>query len=69
VPPRVGRTRLAGPADRLEAEPDEFHATVRLAYVDLADAAPDRYILVDGTLSEEQVDATILDRVKELGLS
>lgn len=68
VPPRVGRTRLAGPADRLEAEPDEFHARVRLAYVDLADAAPDRYILVDGTLSEEQVDATILDRVKELGL-
>jgi dTMP kinase len=68
VPPIVGRMRLAGSPDRLEAESDEFHARVRLAYVDLADASPDRYLVVDGTLSEEHVDAAILDGVKKLGL-
>jgi dTMP kinase len=68
VPPVVGRTRLSGPADRLESEAPEFHARVRQAYLDLADTSPDRYLVVDGTLTEEAVDATILDRVKELGL-
>ena len=68
VPPVVGRTRLSGPADRLESEADEFHARVRQAYLGLADAWPERYVVVDGTLTEEEVDATILDRVKELGL-
>lgn len=68
VPPIVGRTRLAGSPDRLEAEPAEFHARVRQAYIELADASPDRYLIVDGTQSEEQVDAMILDGVKKLGL-
>jgi dTMP kinase len=68
VPPIVGRTRLAGPADRLESEADEFHARVRQAYVDLADTWPGRYLVVDATLTEDEVDAAILDRVKELGL-
>ena len=56
------------PADRLESEADEFHARVRQAYLGLADAWPERYVVVDGTLTEDEVDATILDRVKELGL-
>ena len=68
VPPVVGRTRLSDPADRLESEAYEFHARVRQAYLDLAGGWPDRYVVVDGTLTEEQVDATITDRVKELGL-
>ena len=68
VPPVVGRTRLAGPADRLEAETEQFHARVRQAYLDLADGSPDRYLLVDGTLPTEHVDAAILDGVKKLGL-
>jgi dTMP kinase len=69
VPPFVGRSRLRGAADRLEAESDEFHARVRLAYVELADAAPARYLLIDATLSAEHVDSVILDGVKKLGLS
>jgi dTMP kinase len=68
VPPTVGRARLPGPADRLEIEPDEFHARVRMAFIDIADTAPSGYLLLDGTLPAEQVDAMILDRVKELGL-
>ncbi|HEY9350824.1 MAG TPA: dTMP kinase [Acidothermales bacterium] len=68
LPPTIGSNRLASPADRLEAEPQEFHAGVRRAYIDLADASPERYLVVDATLPEEQVDATILDAVKKLGL-
>ncbi len=68
LPPTVGSSRLASPADRLEAEPHEFHARVRRAYIDLAGASPERYLVVDATLPEVQVDATILDAVKTLGL-
>jgi dTMP kinase len=68
VPPPIGRSRLHGVADRLESEADEFHARVRLAYVELADAAPARYLLVDATLPAEHVDSVILDGVKKFGL-
>lgn len=68
VPADVGRSRRNGPADRLEREPDEFHERVRQAFLDLAAAAPQRYLVVDATLPAEHVDAAVLDRVKELGL-
>jgi dTMP kinase len=68
VPASVGRSRIGGPEDRLEREPDEFHERVRQAYLDLAAAEPGRYLVVDATLPAEHVDATVLDRVKELGL-
>jgi dTMP kinase len=68
VPAHLGRRRLSGPEDRLEREPDEFHERVRSAFLELAAAAPSRYLVVDATLPVEHVDATILDRVKELGL-
>ena len=58
----------ASPADRLEGESDIFHARVRQAFLDLAAAAPHRYVVVDATLPAAHVDAAILDRVKELGL-
>ncbi|HEX6577925.1 MAG TPA: dTMP kinase [Jiangellaceae bacterium] len=68
VPPSLGRSRLAGPADRLEGESDIFHERVRQAFLDLAAAEPHRYVVVDATLPAAHVDAAILDRVKELGL-
>jgi len=68
VPASIGRSRLAGPADRLEGEPDAFHERVRQAFLDLAAASPHRYLVVDATLPVEHVDAAVLDRVKELGL-
>ncbi|MGH8775917.1 MAG: dTMP kinase [Jiangellaceae bacterium] len=68
VPAEVGRSRLDGPEDRLEREPDEFHERVRQAFLDCAAAAPERYLVVDGTLPAELVDAAVLDRVKRLGL-
>jgi dTMP kinase len=41
--------RRAGAGDRLEAEPDAFHARVAEGYRVLAAAAPDRWVVVDGT--------------------
>ena len=68
VAPAIGRGRRHGTADRLESETDEFHERVRSAYLDLAAADPERYLLIDGTLPAEHVDAVILDAVKKLGL-
>lgn len=68
IPPVIARSRRSGPADRLEIEPEEFHAKVRIAYINMADAEPSRYLLLDATLPAEHVDAAILDGIKKLGL-
>ena len=68
--PEVGLGRVSeragsgdGPAgdgpDRLERESLEFHRRVRQAFRALADAAPDRYLVVDGSRHPEAV-ATIV---------
>jgi dTMP kinase len=68
VPPSVGRRRNQGTADRLETEADNFHVSVRAAYLARATTQPERYVVVDATLPAEHVDAAILDGVKKLGL-
>ncbi len=49
--------------DRLEAEPAEFHERVRAAFRALADAAPDRYLVIDASLSPAQIHHRITSRV------
>ncbi|WP_203887867.1 dTMP kinase [Planotetraspora kaengkrachanensis] len=66
VPPSVGLRRMASPADRIEAEPLEFHERVRREFRALAAAAPDRYLVVDGTLAQAEVSRVIQDRVREI---
>ncbi|MGI5267929.1 dTMP kinase [Nonomuraea sp. CA-218870] len=66
TPPEVGLTRLGGAADRIEAEPLEFHERVRKEFRALAAAAPDRYLVADGTLPVEQITRTVQDRVREI---
>ncbi|MEU7829478.1 MULTISPECIES: dTMP kinase [unclassified Nonomuraea] len=66
TPPQVGLTRLGGAADRIEAEPLEFHERVRKEFRALAAADPDRYLVVDGMLPPEQITRLIQDRVHEL---
>ena len=59
--PRVGRDRRADRAtfDRLEAEDDAFHDRVRDAYLRMAAAEPDRFLVVDASQSPEAVQDRI----------
>ncbi|HEY6801658.1 MAG TPA: dTMP kinase [Agromyces sp.] len=56
------RTRF----DRLEAEASEFHNRVREAYLALAEAEPDRFLVVDAARPVDEIAAEIRDRVTGL---
>ncbi|MEU8270601.1 dTMP kinase [Sphaerisporangium sp. NPDC049002] len=66
VPPSVGLARLGSPADRIESEPLEFHERVRREFRALAAADPDRYLVVDGLQTQEEISRLIQDRVREI---
>jgi dTMP kinase len=69
VEPSDGRERrIAGAAaeDRLESEPDAFHATIRHAFLDLAAAAPSSYLVLPARSGIETLAAEILERVESL---
>ncbi|GAA3760457.1 hypothetical protein GCM10022240_11400 [Microbacterium kribbense] len=51
------------PYDRLEAEQAEFHTRVRAAFLALAGAEPDRFLVVDASLPVDQIAARVRDRV------
>ncbi|WP_434995953.1 dTMP kinase [Arthrobacter sp. Ld5] len=64
VEPSEGRNRrTAGAAaeDRLESEPDAFHASIRDAFLDLARADPDRYLVLSASGTPEDLHRSILD--------
>ena len=52
--------------DRLEAEKGEFHAKVRAAFLDLAAAEPERFVVVDAAAAPETIAAVIRERVAAL---
>ena len=52
--------------DRLEAEKGEFHARVRAAFLDLAAAEPDCFLVLDASLPVEELAALIRTRVAAL---
>jgi dTMP kinase len=55
----TSRTRY----DRLEAEKGEFHARVRGAYLELAAAEPERFLVVDASRPVEEIAAEIRQRL------
>lgn len=64
--PAHARERLDSadkPFDRLEAEKAEFHGRVRDAYLALAAAEPERFLVVDAAGSVESIAAEIRARV------
>ncbi|MEP7369755.1 MAG: dTMP kinase, partial [Dermatophilaceae bacterium] len=66
LPAEVGRARRAGVHDRLESEADEFHIAVRKLFLTLAEADPDRYLVVDGARSPDQIHQLVRARVAPL---
>jgi dTMP kinase len=65
VPAEIGLGRLQS-RDRLEAEPTEFHERVRHEFLQIAMMDPERYFVVDGTQSVEEIHTQIAARVAEL---
>jgi dTMP kinase len=62
LPAEIGLARLQS-TDRLESEPLAFHERVRHEYLNLAYQDPERFLLVDATLSIEQIHQVIIERV------
>ncbi len=55
----LDRRRAAGGGSRFEAKGTGFHERVRAGFLALAAAAPERFLVVDGTGSAEQVAQAI----------
>ncbi|MQA34784.1 dTMP kinase [Modestobacter roseus] len=68
LPPEVGLARARGraAADRMESESLEFHQRVRQTFVALAEAEPDRYLVLDARQSPDELAAAIRRRVSVL---
>jgi dTMP kinase len=64
--PMAGLSRRTRSADRLEAEPADFHLRVRGGFLALARAEPDRYLVLDADRPPDQITRDIQDRVREL---
>lgn len=58
IDPAVGHTRFEG-ADRIEAEPLEFHLRVRQHFLDLAAVDPHHYLVVDAARTPEEIHREI----------
>ncbi len=68
VPAEEGRRRRGEVHDRLEAEADTFHEAIRAHYLAMATGNPQRYLVVDGTSSPEQIHAEVLARLRSTGV-
>jgi dTMP kinase len=62
--PIAGLLRRTRSADRLEAEPAEFHLRVRAGFLALARAEPERYLLLDASRPPAEVTRDIQDRIR-----
>ncbi|NBR64916.1 MAG: dTMP kinase [Micrococcales bacterium] len=63
---RSRRNNSGTEPDRLEREKIEFFETVRSAYLDLAKVEPERFLVVDASVSVEEMQAQIRARVSGL---
>ena len=66
LPPAEGLGRRAPSADRLEAEPADFHQRVREGFLAQSAAEPDRYLVLDATRPPDELSRQIQDRVRDL---
>ena len=66
IPPEQGLARKRSLKDRFELEDLSFHQRVREGYLKMADAEPDRWLVIDASLPKNKVAAIIWDRVNQL---
>jgi len=71
ISPEQGLARKRSLKDRFELEDLSFHRRVREGYLKLAEAEPDRWLIIDASLPKGRVARIIWDRVSRLlpGLS
>jgi dTMP kinase len=62
--PIAGLQRRTRSADRLEAEPAEFHQRVRAGFLALAHADPSRYLVLDADRPQDEITRAIQDRIQ-----
>ena len=62
----AGLARISSAPDRLEAEPEEFHASVVAAFDALAAGDPDRYLVIPASGDVDEIAAAVLARVEAL---
>lgn len=68
IDPAVGLARAAGRGgrDRVEAESLAFHGRVRTAFLELAAADPDRYLVVDASDPVDVIAFAVRERVHQM---
>jgi dTMP kinase len=66
LPPADGLGRRVASADRLEAEPEEFHERVRAGFRSFARAEPGRYLVIDATRPPDEIAREIQERVRDM---
>lgn len=68
VDPAEGRSRRSGrlAEDRLEAEPDAFHTSIRSAFLDLARQDPARYLVLSAAGSPDAIHEAILEQLPRI---
>jgi dTMP kinase len=64
--PIAGLHRRARSADRLEAEPADFHLRVRAGFLALARAEPSRYLVLDAERPAEEITRDIQERIRAM---
>jgi dTMP kinase len=65
LPAETGLGRLKS-KDRLEVEPLDFHERIRQEYLQLSLLDPERYLVVDGRQTVEEIHLDIINRVGEI---
>jgi len=65
LPAEIGLGRLKS-KDRLESQPIEFHERVRQEFLQLAALDPERYLIVGGNQSIEEIHTAIISRVSQI---
>lgn len=67
IDPEIGLARIASNANRevnrLDLEKIDFHKKVRQTFLDLAKRYPERYVIIDASLSREEVAKNTLEAI------